>query len=90
MPPSLVRIPNYSRFDSLGEITVVIIDTLLIFISVVAVISIIIGGYQYITSGGNAEATSKAKSTITWAIIGLVVSFASYVIINFAVTTLSG
>ena len=82
MVPNLVNLPNLSKFKSCGEIFVAIIGTLLLFISILALIAIIIGGYQYITSGGNAEATAKAKSTITWAIIGLVVAFASYVIIN--------
>ncbi len=90
MIPNLVNLPNLSQFDSFGEIFVVIINTLLIFISVLALIAIIIGGYQYITSGGNAEATAKAKSTITWGIIGLIVAFAAYVIINFIVTTMTG
>lgn len=90
MGQAIINLPNYSKFDTFGEIFVVIIDTLLIFISVLAIIGIIIGGYQYITSSGNAEATAKAKSTITWSIIGLVVAFASYIIVNFVVTTLTG
>lgn len=87
---NVITLPNYSQFESLGEITIAIINTLLLFISIIAVGALIIGGYQYITSGGNAEATAKAKSTITWAVIGLVVCFASYVIINFVVTSLTG
>lgn len=90
MVPNLVKLPNLSQFKSFGEIFITIIGTLLLFIAILALIAIIIGGYQYITSGGNAEATAKAKSTITWAIIGLVVAFASYVIINFITTTMTG
>jgi len=90
MIPNLVNLPNFSRFKSFGDIFVTIIETLLLFISILALIAIIIGGYQYVSSGGNAEATAKAKSTITWGIIGLIVAFASYVIINFIVTSMTG
>ena len=90
MIPNLVNLPNLSQFDSFGEIFAVVIENLLLFISILALIAIIIGGYQYITSGGNAENTAKAKSTITWGIIGLVIAFASYIIVNFIVTTMTG
>lgn len=54
----------------------------------VAVAYLIIGGYQYITSQGNPDATATAKSTIINAIIGLIVILASYLIIRFALDQL--
>ncbi|MCX6811221.1 MAG: pilin [Candidatus Berkelbacteria bacterium] len=55
---------------------------------VVAVAYLIVGGYQYITSQGNPEATATAKSTIINSIIGLIVILASYLIIRFALAQL--
>ena len=49
----------------------------------VALIFIIVGGIQYISSGGNQEQAGKAKSTLTWAIIGFILIMASYSIIYF-------
>lgn len=39
----------------------------------IAVIFIIIGGFQFATAGGNPEKISTGKRTITWAAIGIVV-----------------
>lgn len=63
-----------------------IINAALVLAGVVAVVYLIIGGYQYVTSSGNAEAATTAKGTIMNAIIGLVVIFASYVLIDFVMT----
>jgi len=50
---------------------------------VVSVIFIIIGGIRYSTSGGNANALTEAKKTITYAIAGLVISISAYGILAF-------
>lgn len=50
-----------------------------------AVIIIIIGSLQYITSGGDSNKASSAKSTITGALIGLVIIATAGVIINFVI-----
>ena len=38
----------------------------------IAIIFLIWGGFQYFTAFGNEEKANKAKTTITWAIVGLV------------------
>ena len=38
----------------------------------IAIIFFIWGGFQYFTAFGNEEKANKAKTTITWAIVGLV------------------
>ena len=48
----------------------------------VAVIFIIIGAYGYLTAFGNEEKATKAKTTITWAIIGIVVIVLAEVIVT--------
>jgi hypothetical protein len=88
--PALVTLPNLSRFSNLGELAGTIITVLLIFIAVLAVGALIYGGYQYITSAGNPESAGKAKSTITWGIIGLIVAFAAYIIVDFIASRLTG
>jgi hypothetical protein len=54
-----------------------------ILIGVVAVIMIMVGGFKYITSGGDSSSISSAKSTILYAIIGLVVAALSQAIVFF-------
>ena len=44
---------------------------------ILAVIVIIVAGYFYVTSSGNATTVEKAKNAIIYAVVGLVVIFAS-------------
>jgi len=53
---------------------------------IVAVVFLIIGGFRYVTSGGNAEASEGAKTTILNAIIGLVVIFLAFLLVNFVLS----
>lgn len=41
-----------------------------------------IGGIKYTMSSGDKEATAKAKATITYAILGLVLALCSFIIIR--------
>lgn len=50
---------------------------------VVAVVFIIIGGLRYTISQGDPGQVQRAKDTILYAIVGLVLVIASYTIINF-------
>src|SRR3990167_3023664 len=68
---------------SLQSIVSNAIRLLLIAAGVVALIYLILAGYKYITAGGNAETATEARTGILNAIIGLVVIFASYLIITF-------
>lgn len=68
--------------QSLSDLIVRVIDLLLTFAGVVAIVFVVIGGYQYIASGGNEEAAEKGKKTLINAIIGIVVVVLAYAIIN--------
>ena len=45
-------------------------------------IALVIGGFFIVTAGGSPDRLQKGKQTITFAIIGIVVALASFVIIN--------
>ena len=51
--------------------------------AVIAVLMIVIAGFRFIVGQGNPEETSKAKSTILYAIIGLFVSLSAQAIVAF-------
>lgn len=63
-----------------------IAEILLLLIGFIAVVMLIIGGIRYIISSGDSSAVEGAKKTILYALIGIVVAFASYAIVNFLVT----
>lgn len=49
---------------------------------IVFFIMFVVGGFSYLTSGGNPQATEGAKKTLTYAIFGLVFIALSYLIIR--------
>ncbi len=64
------------------ELLLRIINILLAIAGLVAVVFLIIGGFRYITAGGNEEAAEAGKKTIINAIIGIVVIILSFVIVR--------
>ena len=67
---------------SVENIIAIVVNTLLFIVGIISVIMIIVGGFRYTVSGGDGNAVTAAKNTILYAVIGLVVAFASYAIIN--------
>lgn len=59
-------------------------------VGIVALVAFIYGGVLLLISQGEQDKVQKAKSTILYAIIGLVVIFSSYAILNFIVGALGG
>lgn len=66
------------------------INLLLSVSGLIAVLFIIIGGFQYITSRGNEEQAETGKRTLTNAIIGVVVIVLSFAIVRIVSNTFSG
>ncbi|MBR6965264.1 hypothetical protein IKH83_03065 [Candidatus Saccharibacteria bacterium] len=54
-------------------------------LGIVAVVVVIIGGVLYMTSSGDAGKVKKAKDTILYGIIGLVICALAYAIVNFVI-----
>ncbi|MBR2659755.1 hypothetical protein IKD60_03270 [Candidatus Saccharibacteria bacterium] len=60
-----------------------IINVALGVIGFVAVVMIIFGGVQYTTSAGDAAKVTKAKNTIMYGVVGLVIALLAFAIVNF-------
>ncbi len=65
------------------------INILLGLAATVAILYIVIGGYQYITSAGNEEQAGKGRKTVTNAVIGLAIIILSFVIVRVVNNALS-
>lgn len=76
---------NQSGDNNLNQLIRRVVNILLFIIGAVAVIMIVVGGLRYVLSGGDQSATTSAKNTILYAVIGLIVAFAAYAIVNFVV-----
>lgn len=76
---------------ALSDIPLVIIyfiDILTKVAGSIAVIMIMYGGFQLLFAGAT-EDKQAAKTTLKWAVIGLVVTFLAWVIVNFVQTQLT-
>ena len=69
-------------FPTLGSLVSVIISLLFGLGVLVAFIMLLVGSIKYMNSGGDTEAASGARSTITYAIIGLVLVICAFVIVK--------
>ncbi len=63
-------------------------NTILYIVGIIAVIMLIFGGIKYVISGGDAKKVTDAKNTVLYAIIGLVIAFLAYAIVNFVIMAL--
>lgn len=53
---------------------------------IAAVIMIVIGGFRYVTSGGDSGSVSAAKRTVLYALVGLVVVGIAQILVKFVLT----
>ena len=60
-----------------------IINVALGVLGFVAVVVIIYGGFTYMTSNGDAAKLTKARNTIVYGVIGLIVALLAFAIVNF-------
>ena len=60
-----------------------IIRVVLQVLGIVAVLVIILGGFYYMTAQGDPGKITKAKNTILYGVIGLVVALLAFAIVNF-------
>lgn len=82
---------NYGNTFGLGtadlESTVIkIVQWVLAFLSLIAVIMILIGGFQWMTAGGNEEKVASAKKVISAAVIGLIIILLAWAIVIFVIS----
>lgn len=66
-----------------------VIQILSVIIGAIAVVMIIIGGFRYVTSAGNAEGTKSARNTILYALVGLVVVALAQIIVHFVLNSVA-
>ena len=76
--------------DLFGETGVFrqITNTILYIVGIIAVIMLIWGGIRYVVSGGDSKKVTDAKNTVLYAIIGLIISFLAFAIVNFVISAL--
>ena len=74
-----------SSTTDLSGVIVGIVNGIVAILGIVAAIFVIVGGVNYMTSQGDAGKLQKAKNTILYSLIGLVIAALAFAIINFVV-----
>lgn len=85
-PPSDAPIINPET--SVGGIVTFAVAFIIVIAVLAAVLFIVIGAFQWITSGGDKQKVADARNHILAAVIGLIIIALSFVIINVVTTAL--
>ena len=76
-----------SKNSDLMSILTIIINVIVGVVGFVAVVMIIIGGISFATSQGDTARTTKARNTILYGVVGLVVALLAFAIVNFVLSS---
>ena len=85
-----IELPNPLEAESIPELAGQMIKGLLGVTGAIALFMLVWGGIVWMTSGGNANRVEQGKNTILWAILGLVIIFMSYIVLNFVFDLIGG
>ncbi len=72
--------PTNIKITDVGQLISAAVGTLLILAALLAFVFLILGGLQWITSGGDKAAMEQARNKITHAIVGLIIVGAAWAI----------
>lgn len=78
--PKATSNPRGSKITSVTGLVNKIIGYLIYLIGALSVIAIIVGGIQFISSGGDNSKAEKGKKTIVYAVYGIVIATLAYVL----------
>ena len=84
------NLPAEQSGDGLMNRVSNIISVVLGVLGLVAVVVIIIGGISFITSQGDSSKVTKARNTILYGVVGLVIALLAYAIVNFVLKGVFG
>ena len=92
---NVARNTDFVRIENIGKLISSLVGVLLIISALLAFFYLILGGIQWITSGGDKAGMEAARNKITHAIVGLVIVGAAWAIMilvqNFlGITVISG
>jgi hypothetical protein len=73
---------NNRNKQDVNSLIGVLVNTLLFVVGTLSVIMIIVSGIFYVTSTGDAGKVAKAKNTLMYAIVGLVIALIAFVLVN--------
>ena len=74
--------PGPAGKDQLVALITRIINLSVEFAFIALLIVLVIAGFRYLTSGGDAKAISSANSAVTWALLGIVFMAVGWIVLR--------
>lgn len=71
-----------AQFSDIGKLLNQILPTIMLAASLVFLAILLYGAFSYVTSSGEQEKIQKSRKTITYSMVGLVLIFLSYLIVQ--------
>lgn len=72
-----------------GKIVQNVINVVIAALGIVAVLFVVIGAAQYVTSQGDPAKTKRARDTIIYALLGVLLAVFAYAIVNFIISAIA-
>lgn len=76
---------NLPKTPADGNTLRTVLNIVLVIMGAIAVLTVVVAGFRFITSQGNPSETAKARNAIIYAIVGLLVIIFAFSIVNFVV-----
>ena len=74
---------NQGSSKTVEDLIVDVLNWMIGAAAVICVVMLIVGGYSYMTAGGDEQKVGKATKTLTNAMIGLAICFIAVILVNF-------
>ncbi|HWT55898.1 MAG TPA: hypothetical protein VN031_02595 [Candidatus Microsaccharimonas sp.] len=87
--PGSCSSPAITSINDLWLVVAAFVEILLRIAGLAAVVFVIFGGFQYLTSQAEPDAVSKARQTIINALVGLAIAIMAAVLVNFIAGSIS-
>lgn len=71
-----------AKFNSLGSVLNLVLPTVMIVAALLFLAILLYGAFTYVTSSGEQDKVQKARKTITYSVLGLVLILFSYLIVS--------
>ena len=81
-------LPQPTEENALPTIVINLINLVLGFLALIAIVIVLIGGFEWMTAGGNDDKVKTAQNRLKYGLIGLVIIFVAYGLVTFVLKTL--
>lgn len=84
LPSSDINLPNKTTDSAaLSDRIEIVLQIVFVTMGAISILVLAIAGLQYVLSNGDPQKTARAKDTIIYAVVGLVVAIMSFTIVTF-------